>query len=81
LPAGEFILRSETDATVLIHAGRVATVPIGCEQLVAELDGSLTLREVERRYGDVGVNWIGALHQEGMVRWASTQDRAGATRS
>ena len=72
-PAGEFILRLENDTTVLIHEGRVVTAPTGCERLVSELDGSLTLREVDHRYGDVGIDWIGALHQEGMVKWASTQ--------
>jgi radical SAM protein with 4Fe4S-binding SPASM domain len=68
-PVGEFALRQENDATVLIRKSQVVTVPVVCDQLVSDLNGSLTLREINRQYGNVGVDWIGALHQEGMVRW------------
>jgi radical SAM protein with 4Fe4S-binding SPASM domain len=71
-PVGEFALRQEKGATVLIRKSQVVAVPFACDQLVSDLNGSLTLREVNHRYGHVGVDWIGALHQEGMVRWAST---------
>jgi radical SAM protein with 4Fe4S-binding SPASM domain len=72
-PTGKFLRRLEHGATVLIHQGRVVAVPTGCDSLLSRLDGSLTPREVNRQYGHVAVDWIGALHQEGMVRWVSAQ--------
>jgi radical SAM protein with 4Fe4S-binding SPASM domain len=68
-PTGEFVLRLENEAIVLIQQSQAVRIPVGCDQLVSDLDGSLTLREINRQYGNVGVDWIGSLYEEGMVRW------------
>jgi AdoMet-dependent heme synthase len=69
-PVGEFIRRSETDVEVLIHRSQVVPVPTGYAPLVPKLNGSLTLRQIEQQYGSGAVDWVGALHREGMVAWS-----------
>jgi radical SAM protein with 4Fe4S-binding SPASM domain len=71
-PTGKFTRQVESGGEVLITKGRVVAVPADCEQLALKLDGSLTLRQIERRYGNAAVDWIGALYQEHMVAWASS---------
>jgi len=70
-PVGRFIHRFEGSIEVLLHKGMVVSVPSDCHGVIPKLDGSLTLRQVQRRYGSSAVNWIGVLHQEGLVTWAS----------
>jgi radical SAM protein with 4Fe4S-binding SPASM domain len=70
-PLGEFTRRFESGVEVLLHRSQVVPVPAGYERLAPKLDGSLTLRQIERQYGSAAVNWVGALHQEGVVAWAS----------
>lgn len=71
-PVGQFVRRFESGVDVLLHKSQVIPVPAGCDQLVPRLDGALTLRQIERQYGHVAVDWIGALCQESMVTWASS---------
>jgi radical SAM protein with 4Fe4S-binding SPASM domain len=71
-PTGQFIRRSEGSGEVLIRRSQVVSVPADCGQLVPELDGSLTLGQIERRYGQAAVDWIGALYQERLVTWISS---------
>ncbi len=71
-PAGRFIRRFESGVDLLLHKSLVVSVPAGCDRLVPKLDGSLTLRQIERQYGSVAVDWVGALRQDGMVTWASS---------
>jgi hypothetical protein len=66
-----FVHRAECSAGVLLHRSQVVRVPVGYEQLWPQLDGSLTLRHIERQYGSAVVDWVGALHREGMVAWSS----------
>jgi len=70
-PVGQFVRRFESGVGVLLHKSLVVPVPAICDSLIPRLDGSLTLRQIERQYGSVAVDWIGALHQEGMVAWAA----------
>lgn len=69
-PVGQFVRRFESDVHVLLRKSQVVPVPANLDGLVPKLDGSLTLRQIERQYGSVAVDWIGALHQESMVTWA-----------
>ena len=71
-PVGQFVHRFESGVDVLLHKSLVVPVPGGCDRLVPDLNGSLTLRQVERQYGSVAVDWVGALHQQGMVTWVSS---------
>jgi len=68
-PMGQFTHRSADGGDVLVFKGQVASTPAGCEQLAPKLDGSLTLGQIERQYGNAAVDWIGALYQEHMVTW------------
>jgi radical SAM protein with 4Fe4S-binding SPASM domain len=68
-PAGRFTRRFEGGVDVLLHKSLVVSVPAGCDRLVPRLDGSLTLRQIERRYGSTAVGWIGTLHREAVVAW------------
>ncbi len=68
-PTGKFARRVAGSVDVLISKGQVVSVPADCKPLVSQLDGSLTLGQIERRYGHAAVNWVGALHQERMVAW------------
>lgn len=68
-PVGRFARRFESGVEVLVHKSQVATVPAACEPLTPRLDGSLTLRQIERHYGGVALDWVGTLYQEGMVTW------------
>jgi hypothetical protein len=45
-------------------------VPAPLGGLAGQLDGSLTLRQIEDAYGQAAVEWVGALYQTGMVGWA-----------
>jgi radical SAM protein with 4Fe4S-binding SPASM domain len=70
-PSGQFTCRLEGGIPVLLHKSRVIPLPTGYERQVPHLDGSLTLRHIERRYGHAVVDWIGALHQQGLVTWSA----------
>jgi radical SAM protein with 4Fe4S-binding SPASM domain len=70
-PAGRFMRRFEGGVDVLLHRSLVVPVPAGYERWVSNLDGSLTLRQIERQYGSAAVDWIGVLHHEHMVTWVS----------
>ena len=70
-PVGQFTRRSEGEVDVLLRKSQVVPVPANLGGLAPRLDGSLTLRQVEREYGGAGVDWVGALYREGMVGWAS----------
>jgi radical SAM protein with 4Fe4S-binding SPASM domain len=66
-PVGRFTRRSEGGGEMLVHKGQVATVPAACGPLARKLDGSLTLRQVEHRYGAHALEWVGTLYQDGFV--------------
>ena len=68
-PVGQFIHRFEGDVGVLVHKGQAAPVPPGCAALWPKLDGSLTLRQIEGQYGDLALDWVGALYEQEMVTW------------
>ncbi|MBN1582669.1 MAG: hypothetical protein JXA89_18305, partial [Anaerolineae bacterium] len=70
-PVGTFAHHTEHGVDLLFSKSAVIVVPSGCDQLISGLDGSLTLRQIGRQYGDVAVDWVGVLCQEGLVSWAS----------
>ncbi len=70
-PVGQFTRRREGQVDVLLHKSQVLSVPASLSELTPRLDGSLTLRQIEREYGSAGLDWVGALYREKMVSWAS----------
>ena len=70
-PVGRFTHRFEGGVGVLLCKSTVVPVPPGCDGVIPKLDGSMTLRQIGRQYGGAAVDWVGALHQEGMVTWVS----------
>lgn len=70
-PLGSFVRRSEGSLDVVLSQNTVVPVPPACISLASRLDGSLTLRQIEGQYGPTALDWVGSLHQEGMVAWAS----------
>ena len=71
-PVGHFAHRFESGVDLLLYRSQVVPVPAGCDRLWPRLDGSLTLRQVERQYGHAAVDWVGALYQGGMVDFVET---------
>ncbi len=69
-PLGKFTRRLESGVDVLLHRSQIVPVPAGYDRLAPKLDGSLTLRQIERQYGSVAVDWAGVLYREGLVTWA-----------
>ncbi len=68
-PVGAFARRDEPGMTVLLNKG--AAMPVAEARLpwLRWLDGALTLRQIQGQGGAAAVDWIGALHQEGMIAW------------
>lgn len=76
-PTGKFVRRTERGVDLLFSKSTVVRVPGGgaqprsFAQLAASLDGSLSLQQIQRQYGDTAVNWVGMLYREGFVTWTS----------
>lgn len=70
-PVGDFVRHAERDNDMLLHKGQVMPIPTNCDQVVSALDGTLTLQQIKQQYGNKALDWVGALHQEGMVHWAT----------
>ncbi|MBN1934219.1 MAG: radical SAM protein [Anaerolineae bacterium] len=68
-PVGAFVRCDEPETIVLLNKG--AAVPVSAARLpwLDRLDGALTLRQIQGQCGTAAVDWIGALHQEGMIAW------------
>ncbi len=66
-PARHFVVRNERQGKVLIHGDRVVSVPEACVPVLVSLDGTLSLRQIQRRYGEAALQWVGALYVQEMV--------------
>jgi radical SAM protein with 4Fe4S-binding SPASM domain len=62
-----FETRPESFGWLLIRGGRVLPVSVSAQPLLEALDGSLTLLELERRFGREGLSFVGLLLQKGLV--------------
>ncbi len=68
-PVGRFAVRNEPQGVMLIQRSQVVAVPPAAASLLARLDGSLTLAQIAAQHNAPILDWIGALHQHGMVTW------------
>jgi pyrroloquinoline quinone biosynthesis protein E len=66
-PARHFVVRNERQGKVLIHGDSVVPVPEACVPVLTGLDGTLSLRQIQRQYGDAALQWVGGLYAQGMV--------------
>lgn len=68
-PVGRFNYRFDADSSYLVFKNQIIMVPDPETNLVPELTGKLTLRQIEQIHGPSAIKWIGALHQSGMISW------------
>ncbi|HNT76167.1 MAG TPA: radical SAM protein [Anaerolineae bacterium] len=69
-PVGRYATRYEPQGVMLIRRSEVIAAPPDARTLPARLDGRFTLAQIAAQYGAPILDWIGALHQYGMVTWA-----------
>lgn len=66
-PIGCFETRAESFGWILIHGGRVQPVSSDAAPLLKTLDGSLTLAEIQRQFGQEGLSFVASLLKKGFV--------------
>ncbi len=66
-PVGKFTVRAEPFGYVLICGNRVIPVKHGARPLLDALDGSLSLSEVGRDFGQRGLDLVGSLYEKGFL--------------
>jgi radical SAM protein with 4Fe4S-binding SPASM domain len=71
MPLRNFVMRREEFGLLLVNRSRVLPVDAIAEPLLDMLDGVHSLRAIEQQYGQVGLNFVGLLYQEGLVRVVS----------
>ena len=67
-PLGRFAMRSEPFGYVLVQGNRVTLVSHAARAVLDVLDGQTTLRQVERRFGEQALSFVGSLYQRGLVK-------------
>jgi hypothetical protein len=67
-PARNFRMRREDFGLLLVNRSRVLPVTFTTEPLLDALDGARSLRAIERQFGQEGLNFVGQLYAEGLVR-------------
>ena len=66
-PIARFETRPESFGWLLIRGGQVQPVSVGAVPLLEALDGSLTLSEIEHRFGQEGLSFVGLLLRKGLM--------------
>ena len=66
-PVARFEKRPESFGWLLIRGGQVQPVLARARPLLEKLDGSLTLAEIERRFGQEGLSLVGLLASKGLL--------------
>jgi radical SAM protein with 4Fe4S-binding SPASM domain len=69
-PLTNFVMRREGFGLLLVNRSRVLPVDSTAEPLLAMLDGTHSLRVIEQQFGQEGLNFVGRLYLEGLVRLA-----------
>ena len=67
-PLGRFVIRPEPFGYVLVQGNRVTLVSHAARAVLDVLDGQTTLRQVERRFGEQALSFVGSLYQRGLVK-------------
>jgi len=68
-PLRKFTQRAH-DLDVLIYKSRVVGLPKMYAPLARDLNGDLTLQQIQDEYGLEALDWIEALYRQGMLTWA-----------
>lgn len=69
MPIKDCVIRQEEFGYLLVNRSRVLPVSFGAASLLEALDGTHSLRAIERRFGQKGLDTVGRLYLEGLVRF------------
>jgi radical SAM protein with 4Fe4S-binding SPASM domain len=67
-PVRNFDIRREDFGLLLVNRSRVLPVTLSAEPLLNTLDGNHSLRAIERHFGQEGLDFIGQLYVNGLIR-------------
>jgi hypothetical protein len=70
IPHKDLVTRREEFGLLLINRSRVLAVGRAAESLLDMLDGTHSLRAIERQFGQEGLDFVGLLYQAGLVHLA-----------
>jgi len=62
-----FAMRPEPFGYVLVRGNRVAPVGHQAKPILDALDGRSTLRQIEERFGQKALDFVGSLYQKGFA--------------
>ena len=60
-------MRPDPLGYVLVHGNRVTPVGHQAKPILDALDGRSTLRQIEERFGQKALDFVGSLYQKGFV--------------
>lgn len=66
-PVGHFAMRPEPFGYMLVRGNRVTPVRHQAKPILDALDGCSTLRQIEERFGQKALDFVGSLYQKGFV--------------
>ena len=66
-PVGHFDIRPEPFGYTLVRGNRITPVGPQAQPILDALDGRSTLRQIEQRFGQEALDFVGALYQKGFV--------------
>lgn len=66
-PFGRFAMRPEPFGYVLVHGNRLIPASHDSKAVLDVLDGQTTLREIEKRFGQQALSFVGSLYRQGLV--------------
>jgi radical SAM protein with 4Fe4S-binding SPASM domain len=66
-PSKQFTVQNEGPQFVAIRKSKLVAIPAAQKEIIAYLDGKHTLSAIRNSFGQEALNWIGLLHQEGLV--------------
>jgi pyrroloquinoline quinone biosynthesis protein E len=66
-PTRAYALREEAFGLVLMRGNRIVPVPLAARAVLDACDGQTTLREIEARFGDAGLQLVSALSSKGLL--------------
>jgi len=69
IPLKNFVMRREDFGLMLVNRSRVLPVDFAVAPLLDSLDGTHSLQAIEQRFKQEGLNFVGRLYLEGLVRF------------
>ncbi len=67
-PVKNFDIRREEFGLLLVNRSRVLPVALAAEPLLDMLDGNHSLRKIKRQFGQEGLDFVGHLYVNGLIR-------------